>query len=570
MYVSTLPYSIRKITDPARTQPMVLMPSGAARIRLRDAWEQKSLSAQRPLWRVSQCLHYSYEPILIIRTLLRYLRTESTDPVLLRVLSRAWLQLAWTIANAYAELVCWAYTVDSIHAMAESSMQAGPSPLKSQYHHFVPRLLLKNFADFKNPGNIVPKTSRKAKSRPPKPQKLTVLDLESGDIRQGDVSDTFGIVDMYRDFNEVDRDQYKLEKQLSKLEGDAGEILARVKKTYDSGKEEIQLERKHRDLLRRFLFIMMYRNSSFIQRFEKSKNDYDCNDRADMLAYMDTKGFQTPRDVWFANIRAFLEVDLSQDLGDMSREITERAYPPDAQWFFAHIQAFFLTFCTPKMTSDEFIMTQNAYSIFEGPHYADDESVWTDYHRFAPVSPKIMIVLRSNLLPHSGVEGGEAERRRMLEQIKAMHPNPQTAGSCLEDLPVAKAGNNYSRVVDGIRVPLPTKMSKDKHVFKFPFFSLNHEHVQKINTICLENASGTKAIVYKSRENLRTAIEKYLTDKTQGFKYVHRPFFPPKLLRPHEKKNSKRMHLIDNGLGTQIRRHISSFCTSLRRNWEAR
>ena len=136
--------------------------------------------------------------------------------------------------------------------------------------------------------------------------------------------------------------------------------------------------------------------------------------------------------------------------------------------FFAHMQAFFLTFRTPKMTSDEFLMTQNVYRIFEGPHYADCASVWTDYHRFAPVSPKIMIVLRSNPLSHSAVEGGETQRQMMLEQMKSTAPKPpQTAGSCLDDLPVAKAGNNYSRVVDRKRIPLPPKMSKDQAYIPF-------------------------------------------------------------------------------------------------------
>ena len=90
-----------------------------------------------------------------------------------------------------------------------------------------------------------------------------MLDLESGNLKEGDVGDTFGIVDMYRDFNEADRDQHKLEQDLSVLESAAGEIAARVKGIYDVDKEEVQLVRKDSDLLRRFLFIMMYRNSSF-------------------------------------------------------------------------------------------------------------------------------------------------------------------------------------------------------------------------------------------------------------------------------------------------------------------
>lgn len=114
--------------------------------------------------------------------------------------------------------------------MAESSSQARP-PQNSQYHHFIPRFLLRNFADFKYPGKIVPKTSTKTKKRAPRPEKLTILDLRTGLLREGDVGNTFGIVDLYRDFERASGDQQKLEKELSVLERTTGEILARVKKS---------------------------------------------------------------------------------------------------------------------------------------------------------------------------------------------------------------------------------------------------------------------------------------------------------------------------------------------------
>ena len=400
--------------------------------------------------------------------------------------------------------------------MAESSSQARP-PQSSQYHHFIPRFLLRNFADFKNPGKIVPKTSTKSKKRAPRPEKLTILDLTSGLSREGDVGNTFGIVDLYREFEKADGDQQKLEKELSVLERTTGEIVARVKKTYDAGKKEIQLPRKEKDALRRFLFIMMYRNSTFAERFEKSREDYDADDREHMLAYMDEKGFQTPRDVWFANIRAFLEVDLDQDWLAGMADLSQRAYPMDARWFFTHVQLFFIAFCTPEETHDEFLLTQNVYGVYEGPTSAGP---WTDYHRFAPVSPKIMIVLRSLLLPCAGVEDEQGTSQMLLEQTKSMYPDPNSAGSWLQDIPITRAKNNYSKVVNGRAEPLPTKMSRDKHVFYFPFFPLDHDYVQKINMICLENAYNTLAIVYKSAESLRTALEFYLTYKAPGFKVI--------------------------------------------------
>ena len=44
----------------------------------------------------------------------------------------------------------------------------------------------------------------------------------------------------------------------------------------------------------------------------------------------------------------------------------------------------------------------------------------------------------------------------------------KTSGSCLEDLPITEARNNYRQVVNGRVELLPTRMSRDKHIFIFP------------------------------------------------------------------------------------------------------
>ena len=404
-----------------------------------------------------------------------------------------------------------------------------PQKTESQYHHFIPRFLLRNFAVFKNPGKITPKTSRNKKKRAPAPTRLNLLNLEIGALEQADVAHTFGFVDMYRDFDASEPEQHDLEKRLSRLEGDASEIFRKAKRMQEEGKHEFRLTRGEKDLLRRFIFIMLYRNRTMAGRYEKSAADYDCNDRDEMIAYMKAKGFAQPRNVYFSNIRAFIDVDLSTEWQVWYPEIFRRAYPSDAMWFFKNMQMSYIAFCTPQNDADEFLMTQNVYSIFEGPNTSG--GVWTDYHIFAPVSPSLMIITRSSLL-QSGVDEDEPSRQEHLQWSKSMHINPELAESCLEDLPIAKSRNNYSRVVNGKTEPLPTKLSRDKHVFYFRFFPLETRHVQKINTILLEEAPGTITLVYKSPESLRRALESYLTDDSPGLKQVYRlPPIDPKDLR---------------------------------------
>jgi Protein of unknown function (DUF4238) len=144
------------------------------------------------------------------------------------------------------------------------------------------------------------------------------------------------MVDRYREFDSSNPDQHDLEKKLSKLESAASEIIAKVKKLYNAWKSEAQLTRGEKDCLRRSIFITHYRNRTFHGRFNKSRDDYDEDDREQMLEYMTSKGFEKPIDVWFANIRAFLEIELGLDIVRWKAELESRAYPMDAVVFQKH------------------------------------------------------------------------------------------------------------------------------------------------------------------------------------------------------------------------------------------
>ena len=138
-------------------------------------------------------------------------------------------------------------------------------------------------------------------------------------------------------------------------------------------------------------------------------------------------------------------------------------------------------------------MTQNAYSILEGPK---SDGPWTNFHIFALVSPNIMTLMLSFLLP-SGIQEDEESRRILLELTQSIYPDLTAAKSCLEDLPIAKARNNYSKFVNAKPEPLPTKMSREKHVLHLCLFRLEAKHFQKTNAVLLEEVMGTTALSIK-------------------------------------------------------------------------
>ncbi len=92
----------------------------------------------------------------------------------------------------------------------------------------------------------------------------------------------------------------------------------------------------------------------------------------------------------------------------------------------------------------------------------------------------------------------EETRKQLLEIIKLMHIYPCNTNSCLEDLPIIKARNNYSRIVDSKVVANTTRLARDKYIFYLRFFRLGNNHVQRINMILLEEALNKKTVVFKA------------------------------------------------------------------------
>lgn len=387
-----------------------------------------------------------------------------------------------------------------------------------QKHHFIPRFILKKFAPEDQPPAAPaiphdPKSGRRnRKSTARRDFLVNKVDLRKSELTQRPVSTEFALVDMYRDpgFND---NPYHLEKKLSSLEGQASDILQQGCKEFAKG-SVLELERTAVDTLRKFLFLMKYRNTSMFDRYNHDHvDDYDANDRERMLGYMRSKGFSKPRDVWFDNLRHLL--DLQMDTEKSWRDtLKTQIYPDDAIMFEAHLLNNFMAFCSPEVSEDEFLLTQNAYSIFEGPVDllpGKTEAVqYTEYHNFAPVSPKLIIILRSLLLPPFPERC--ALRGLLAAAVRSKYPYPDQAGSILQDLPVSPCEPVYIRQVV---TSLASFHSRDR--FRFRCFKISPAHITTINNILLEEAHSTCSIVYHSSASLKSSVENFLTD---GMKYV--------------------------------------------------
>lgn len=112
---------------------------------------------------------------------------------------------------------------------------------------------------------------------------------------------------------------------------------------------------------------MKYRRPEVRRRFSgDSANDYKGGDKDLLVEYMRHHSFRRPIEVWVANIKAMLEINMDIT-SNWEAELGNKAYHLDAEWFIAQESMYYLSFCTPSDPADEFSMTENGYGVYEGP-----------------------------------------------------------------------------------------------------------------------------------------------------------------------------------------------------------
>lgn len=390
-----------------------------------------------------------------------------------------------------------------------------------QKQHFIPWFLLKRFAPADQPPARPAASQTRARRRD---LLLNKVDLESSILTQRPVSTEFTLVDMYRDPG-FDENPYHLEEKLSKLETEASEIINRAVTTFAKS-PVLELKRPEVDTLRKFLFLMKYRNRGMFERYNHDDaQHYDADDRPRMLQYMADRGFTKPRDVWFHNLNHMLGLEMDAEK-TWRHTLRAQIYPDDASMFELHLLHSYMSFCQPQNAEEEFLLTENAFCIFEGPSTEHNEVisgktetssvVYTEYHNFAPISPRLLIVLRSAVLPIPGDNGEYAEIRSQLAAVlRSPHLEPDEAGSLLEDLPVRPCKKEYDQGV----IDSPASFRKNDR-FLFLCFKLSSAHMTTINNIFLEQAYSTSSIIYHSPVALRAAVENYFKDSDPRLKHV--------------------------------------------------
>lgn len=401
-------------------------------------------------------------------------------------------------------------------------------PSRSQYHHFIPQFLLRNFSHAYRPS----KDERKKTKRPtrkderiyPGNRVVNTLNLSEDPpvLCEARVDRILGYMDMYRDNSKQPLEQQHIEQMFSRIEGQASAVFRKITKAFEQKAEGLWLMRDERDLVRKFLFLLKYRGSTFHQRFyHDDPEGYKSDDRELLWEYMAERNFERPTDVWFDNLRTIMELYMDAE-GKWIDELPKRMFIDDAMWFITHVQGMYMAICTPSDANDEFILTGNSYNVFEGPNCSVTDATTgkvkrgahAPLHEFAPVSPRLMIILRSFVLPvpEEDADPEMKEQRDFWYSMALDTSYDWNVQSLLSDLPITKARNNYSEIVDGhLQFKEGENGTRRKdHKFYFRYFPINTEHVHTINGIFLQNAYVCSRVVFGTKDNLSRTLEAHL------------------------------------------------------------
>lgn len=333
----------------------------------------------------------------------------------------------------------------------------------------------------------------------------------------------FGAPNMYNDPAQATSDkQRRIEAMFSKMESQASILFRRIVKTHEAGDTTVTLSRTELDFIRKFLFLLKYRGSTFHQTFYRDTlDDYPFNDRELLFDYMRERNFSSPRDVWYHNLETIINLEMDPERKWL-KTLPQKMFLNDALWCIMHVGMYYMAICTPSEVADEFILTENCYNVFEGlSTFAVDKATGqvaggsqAAFHEFAPISPRLIIVLRSLALPNPYDPDWSIIQERQDIFWSAFgemyRPNPT---SLLDDLPIKQCRTSYTEIVNGKACPAEGydgKYRPDDN-FYFTYFPIRNDHVRFINNIFLDNAYKSSVIAYRNQDNIKGILESYVS-----------------------------------------------------------
>ncbi|KAG2152730.1 hypothetical protein DEU56DRAFT_775677 [Suillus clintonianus] len=376
----------------------------------------------------------------------------------------------------------------------------------NQYQHFIPRFILRRF-------QVGPVKSRAERDREfgrtgVDPEYVHYYDIATGSLDIRPIGKVYGVPNFYQDIRNTGNIN-ELEEKLGDLESHAASIITALHKELPQG--TFTLKRRPLERLRKFLFVMHYRNVSCSGTYFQVDHPENAGGRQWIESFMRAKGLQSSVEVWLHFLRYYLDMshsDIMRDAAELiekygeeglQKMMTKSHISPDLELFPAytyHTQANGYFFSIWEAAEgEEFIIAHNAFGLWEGLAGGSP-----GLHRIFVVSPRIAIVLRGVIsrpeLKEHLMPGA------LVSSLLDVNPAPPT--------PIYSSGGNNMHIdhFQSARSLARYRSSQDgeNDSFVFKITKLSRPQTLAFNFVVLVNMTETGSLTFLSSASmLRTS-----------------------------------------------------------------
>ncbi|KAK0184964.1 hypothetical protein F5146DRAFT_210648 [Armillaria mellea] len=369
-----------------------------------------------------------------------------------------------------------------------------PRTHRDQFHHAIPRFILRRFQS----GPRKSKAERKKEIQRTRedPDRVLYYDIASGSLDVRSIGTIYGLKNLYRDASNPSNAN-ELEEKLAVLEKDAAVVIVALHSNLASGKAT--LKRHDVERLRKFLFVMHYRNMGG-SYFDPDHPHGGSTIRKWLERYKAKHHCRTHTDVWLHVLRYYLDTPHSKILDHAKAIYDERGMEmvhiqmfnhvdPDIENYEAlayDLQASMSFLCIWEAhDTSEFILSNSGFGLWEGLSVSGDS-----VHRVFVVSPRIVVVLRSNWTP----------------MFEKMGPVNSDLLKIPQERPASKLVNGSTGFqipegVDASSVNWNLFRSPDD-LFTFTITKLSLAQTDSLNAVLLKNVHHDGALTFLGKERM--------------------------------------------------------------------
>ena len=343
------------------------------------------------------------------------------------------------------------------------------------------------------------------------PCKVKYYDIGEETLSIRSIGTVYGINNFYKDARNL-QNVNEIEEKLANLEGIAANILQRLHVSANASEEAFTLTRDETEKLRKFLFVMNYRNKKTSLLSFDPNDPANASSRRRLERMQTTLGLHTPTDMWLHFMRYYLDTPHSQLLRDAAQSMEDAKrtpmfddLAPDLELFEAvayQIQAgrYHLGFWEAA-PGEEFVLSDNSFGLWEGQALFSLE-----LHILFIISPQIAIVLRLNSL-RPEVGGREFRRSCQSNFMDIPLPSPRPVYVNGRSELRATPRRKYSHSNEILHT---LSQYNPRDTFEFALTTLTKDQTFTVNSVVLLNASSS--LTYLSAKRMRETAQRYNAD----------------------------------------------------------